>query len=219
MRPTSCGTVTTFTSTTVWVRGAPIRLDDQVRAILDLKPQIVGFSATTSSFPDAADMAKKIKDHASDVVTVCGGVHVSAMGEILLFLYPQFDFLCVGEGELTMAELAAGYPAEAITGLIRRDGPREFTNPPRHPIADLDTLPFPAYEKLKGFPQDYHLPLFSYINTPGATMITSRGCVYQCSYCDRSVFKKGFRYNSALYIYEHLHHLRTRFGVPPCKYL
>ena len=65
-------------------------------------------------------------------------------------------------------------------------------------------LPFPAYEKLAGFPAGYHLPLFSYIEAPGATMVTSRGCPYQCSYCDRSVFKHGFRYNSADYIYEHM---------------
>ena len=193
--------------------GVPVNLDDQVQAILNLQPQMVGFSATTSSFPDAADLARKIKDRRPDIVTVCGGVHVSALGEALLLLYPQFDFLCPGEGEITLAELAGGHPPEAITGLIWRDGSREITNPPRHPIADLDTLPFPAYDRLQGFPRHYHLPLFSYINTPGATMITSRGCVYQCSYCDRSVFKKGFRYNSALYIYEHLHHLRTRFGV------
>ena len=44
-------------------------------------------------------------------------------------------------------------------------------------------------------------------------MITSRGCMYQCSYCDRSVFKKGFRYNSAAYIYEHMAYLRKKFGV------
>ena len=80
-------------------------------------------------------------------------------------------------------------------------------------IADLDSLPFPAYEKLTGFPHEYHLPLFSYTQTPGATMITSRGCMFQCSYCDRSVFKKGFRYNSAGYIYEHMKYLRDKFGV------
>jgi radical SAM superfamily enzyme YgiQ (UPF0313 family) len=193
--------------------GAPVKLDDQVKAILHLQPQIVGFSATTSSFPDAADLALKIKDHHPDIVTVCGGVHVSALGEILLFLYPQFDFLCSGEGEITLAELAGGHPPEAIAGLIWREDSRNVTNPPRRQIADLDTLPFPSYDRLQGFPRHYHLPLFSYINTPGATMITSRGCVYQCSYCDRSVFKKGFRYNSALYIYEHLHYLQTRFGV------
>src|SRR5512147_2267104 len=36
---------------------APFNLDDQVKAILDFQPQMVGFSATTSSFPDAAEMA------------------------------------------------------------------------------------------------------------------------------------------------------------------
>lgn len=44
-------------------------------------------------------------------------------------------------------------------------------------------------------------------------MSTSRGCVYQCSYCDRSVFKKGFRSNSAEYTYAHLKYLRERFGI------
>ncbi len=112
-----------------------------------------------------------------------------------------------------MSELAAGLDPSEIKGLIWRHGEQIITNDPRPQISDLDSLPFPAYEKLKGFPGDYHLPLFSYVQTPGATMITSRGCVYQCSYCDRSVFKKGFRYNSAAYIYEHMKYLREKFGV------
>ena len=193
--------------------GVPFNLNEQVMAILDYKPHIVGFSATTSSFPDAADMAQKIKEHSAHITTVCGGVHVSALTSELLHAYPVFDFLCAGEGEITMAELAHGVDPPEIKGLIWRHDSAVLTNQPRTQIADLDSLPFPAYEKLKGFPGDYHLPLFSYINTPGATMITSRGCIYQCSYCDRSVFKKGFRYNSASYIYEHMKLLRTRFHV------
>jgi len=55
--------------------------------------------------------------------------------------------------------------------------------------------------------------MFSYIRTPGATMITSRGCPYQCSFCDRTVFGRSYRYNSAEYVYEHMKTLRTRFGV------
>ncbi|MEN6623365.1 MAG: radical SAM protein [Smithella sp.] len=192
---------------------APVDLNEQVKAILAYKPQIVGFSATTSSFPDAADLAQKIKEQSSEIMTVCGGVHVSALEGRLLAEYPSFDYLIAGEGELTAAELAAGADPAQIKGLIWRKETKVITNEPRTKIADLDSLPFPAYEKLTGFPHDYHLPLFSYINTPGATMITSRGCMYQCSYCDRSVFKKGFRYNSAAYIYEHMKHLRTKFGV------
>ncbi|HNQ99474.1 MAG TPA: hypothetical protein PKN52_05705, partial [Trueperaceae bacterium] len=92
-------------------------------------------------------------------------------------------------------------------------GEEIVVNAPRTPIPDLDALPFPAYEKLSGFPRGYNLPLFSYIRVPGATMITSRGCTFQCSYCDRSVFKRGYRWNSAAYIYDHMRHLRMRFGV------
>ena len=193
--------------------GIPVDSREQVKAVLDCQPQMVGFSATTSSFPDAAAMAQTIKEQAGHIQTVCGGVHVSALTGKLLRDYPDFDFLCAGEGEVTLAELAEGLDPDDIKGLIWRQDSRGVVNPPRPHIADLDALPFPAYEKLQGFPRHYHLPLFSYIQTPGATMITSRGCVYQCSYCDRSVFKKGFRYNSAAYIYEHMKHLRTRFGV------
>ncbi len=185
----------------------------QVKVILNFHPQIVGFSATTSSFPDAADLALKIKEQSPDTITVCGGVHVSALQGMILTDYPSFDYLIAGEGEITMAELCAGDDPAGIKGLIWRRNDEVITNVPRPQIADLDSLPFPAYEMLQGFPHDYHLPLFSYIQTPGATMITSRGCMFQCSYCDRSVFKKGFRYNSAVYIYEHMKHLRTRFGV------
>ena len=193
--------------------GAPLVLKEQVRDILRFGPQIVGFSTTTSSFPDAAALACEIKQHAPETMTVAGGVHVSALEEKLLADYPEFDFFCSGEGEITLAELAAGLPPESIPGLVRRQDSQAVVNPPRRQMADLDSLPFPAYDRLKGFPEHYRLPLFSYVNTPGATMITSRGCVYQCSYCDRSVFKKGFRYNSAPYIYEHMRHLRKRFGV------
>ncbi|PKN17763.1 MAG: B12-binding domain-containing radical SAM protein [Deltaproteobacteria bacterium HGW-Deltaproteobacteria-6] len=193
--------------------GAPVNIDRQVKEILAFQPRMVGFSTTTSSFPDAAELAQKIKEQNPSIITVCGGVHVSALQEKLLALYPAFDYFAAGEGEVTMSELAAGVDPACISGLIRREAGVAIANEPRAQIADLDCLPFPAYEKLVGFPRDYHLPLFSYRQTPGATMITSRGCMFQCSYCDRSVFQKGFRYNSAAYIYEHMKYLRDKFGV------
>lgn len=186
--------------------------DATVKRILDQRPDLVGFSTTTSGFLDAHDLASRIKAIRPEVKTVFGGVHVSAMGGVLLERFDHIDYLCIGEGEETLSELAAGMEPAAINGLVWRNG-SVTTNPPREPIVDLDSLPFPAYEKLAGFPKHYHLPLFSYIKPPGATMITSRGCPYQCSYCDRSVFKRGYRFNSPEYIYEHMKHLRTRFGI------
>ncbi|MEW6672176.1 MAG: radical SAM protein [Thermodesulfobacteriota bacterium] len=181
--------------------------------ILSHRPDLVGVSATTSGFLDGYELAERIKTLRPEVQTVFGGVHISSLGAVLLEKFEHIDYLCRGEGEVTLAELASGKPPERIDGLIWRDGDRIVTNPPRSVFTNLDALPFPTYEKLKGFPRGYHLPLFSFIQSPGATMVTSRGCPYQCSYCDRSVFKKSYRFNSAEYIYEHMRYLRKQFGI------
>ncbi len=193
--------------------GASNDFNTCIKDILKLNADIAGFSATTSSFPDAANMAAAIKAARPEIKTVCGGVHSSALGPSLLRDYSSFDYIIKGEGELTMAELAGGADPAGIKGLVLHNGNAVVENPARELIKDLDILPFPAYEKLKGFPGGYNLPLFSYVNIPGASMITSRGCLFQCTYCDRSVFKKGFRYNSAGYIYEHLKYLKEKFGI------
>ena len=184
-----------------------------IQEILSYKADLVGFSATTSSFPDSANMAAAIKQADPAPVTICGGVHSSALGPTLLRDYPAFDYMVRGEEEITLAELASGVDPAQVRGIVWRKGDETIDNGPRSPIEDLDNLPFPAYEKLKGFPKGYNLPLFSYAQFPGTSMITSRGCLFQCSYCDRSVYKKGFRYNSAKYIYDHFKVLNEKFGV------
>jgi magnesium-protoporphyrin IX monomethyl ester (oxidative) cyclase len=184
-----------------------------IKKILEFRPDIAGFSVTTSGFYDAYETLEKIKHSNPDIKAVFGGVHVSAMGDVLLKKFPQIDYLVQGEGELSMLELASSRNPSSINGLVWRNGEQTVSNSPREHIEDLDSMPFPAYELLEGFPNGYNLPLFSYIKFPGATMVTSRGCPYECSYCDRSVFKRGFRFNSAAYIYEHMKYLREKFGV------
>ncbi len=184
-----------------------------VKQILSYHPDMVGFSSTTAGFFDGYDLAAGIKALAPRTRIVFGGVHISALGGALLEKFEHIDYLVMGEGEVTLSQLAAGLAPKDISGLVWRSGDQVITNGKQEHIADIDELPFPAYEKLEGFPTGYRLPLFSYIMTPGATMVTSRGCPFQCSYCDRSVFKQGFRFNSADYIYDHMHYLNSRFGV------
>jgi magnesium-protoporphyrin IX monomethyl ester (oxidative) cyclase len=192
---------------------APRGLDGHVRQILATQPDLVGFSATTSGFLDAVELCAALKARRPEIRTVVGNVHGTAIGAPLLEAFPEIDALCVGEGEGTMLDLAEGRPWADVGNLVFREDGRIRTNPRRARLADLDALPFPAYAKLAGFPAGYHLPLFSYERRWGATMITSRGCPYTCSFCDRSVFEQAHKYNSADYIYEHLRHLRDHFGV------
>ncbi|WP_243302391.1 B12-binding domain-containing radical SAM protein [Geothrix oryzisoli] len=192
---------------------APTRLEDQVVRILATQPDLVGFSATTSGFMDAVDMAALLKAARPGLPIVVGNAHASSLGAPLLESFPELDFLCLGEGEGPLLDLAEGKPPAEIPNLVWRDGARIVTNPRRPRLLDLDDLPFPAYEKLAGFPQGYHLPLFSYVKRHGATMITSRGCPYTCSFCDRTVFEHQYRFHSPAYIHAHMKHLRDRFGV------
>lgn len=183
------------------------------REILATQPDLVGFSATTAGFLDAVDLAVILKRERPELIVVVGNVHASSIGAPLLEHFPEIDVLCIGEGEGTLLDLAEGKAYREIPNLVYRDDNRIVTNARRDRIRDLDSLPFPAFEKLRGFPKGYHLPLFSYEKRWGATMITSRGCPYTCSFCDRTVFERSHKYNSAEYIHSQMKYLRDRFGI------
>lgn len=182
------------------------------------RPAFIGFSCTTSSFHDGVRIAEAAKEMLPGIRTVFGGPHVSALKEQVLKDFPAVDFVCVGEGEETLAELMAilAEDPEAIagvSGIVHRSKEGIRFNGYRKTTLELDDLPFPAYEKLAGYPEAYSLPIFNYPKAPSTSCISSRGCPYACSYCDRSVFRKSFRYNSAEYLHGHLQYLRDRFGI------
>ena len=193
---------------------APPTVAENAEIVLAGDPEMVGFSATTSGFMDAFEIAAHIRERRPEIRIVFGNVHVSSLGAPILEHFPEIDYLIIGEGEGAMLDLADGKPLKEIGNLIYRDDTgRIRINPRRDRILDLDELPFPAYEKLAGFPDAYHLPLFAYEKRYGATMITSRGCPYTCSFCDRTVFERLYKTNSAQYTYDHMKYLRDKFGV------
>lgn len=184
--------------------------------LLRERPAFIGLSCSTSNFLDGVRIARLAKTALPDVHTVFGGAHVSALKEKILEGFPAVDFAVVGEGEQTLDELMAreGRDVSEVKGLVHREGQgRPSFTGYRVPGLDLDMLPLPAYHKLAGYPDSYKLPIFSYPRAPNTSCISSRGCPYACTYCDRSVFRRSFRYNSAEYLYEHLVYLRRRFGI------
>ena len=180
------------------------------------RPAFIGLSCTTSSFFDGCRIARLAKKILPDILSVFGGPHVSAFKQKVLNDFQEVDLVVVGEGEKTLTDLvqSAGKELSTIQGVVYRtsDGKIKF-NGYRDKAIDLDSLPFPAYEKLEGFPGTYSLPIFNYPRSPNTSCISSRGCPYRCSYCDRSVFRRTYRYNSADYLYEHLQYLKDRFGI------
>lgn len=89
-----------------------------------------------------------------------------------------------GEPELTLLELIPaieeGREPVGIKGVSYTDAEGKVRNNPSRPLNDnLDDLPFPARDLLKG--RVYHNPKLK--TGPYTTMFTSRNCPYKCIYC------------------------------------
>ncbi|HET6418973.1 MAG TPA: radical SAM protein [Geobacteraceae bacterium] len=195
--------------------GTPAGSDELAAEIVSRSPDVAAFSCTTSCFLEGYAIARGVKERDDRIRVVFGGAHASAAGASLLDDFPAIDYLVIGEGEVTFHELiTSGYGNVAsIPGVGYRADGKGVLSSVRENIKDLDSLPFPAYHLLPHFPKRYNLPLFSYPVAPNTSIISSRGCPYQCSYCDRSVFHTGFRANSPEYICDHLEYLHRDFGI------
>lgn len=191
----------------------PEKEENILKKINDLKPNFVGITTTTSSFFDGLNIAKLIKENFQGIKVIFGGVHPTAVYEKILKNYKEIDYVVVGEGEVTIYELLTSNEPENVKGIAFRKDDEVFFTGRRKLIEDLDQLPFPAYNKLKNFPKKYTLPIFNYPKSPSCTFLTSRGCPFSCSYCDRSVFGPSFRAHSSEYLIEHLNFLMKNYNI------
>jgi radical SAM superfamily enzyme YgiQ (UPF0313 family) len=186
-------------------------VEDAARRIAALKPDYLGISATTISVNNGARVAARVKELCPEVVTIVGGAHVSAIPERTLEALPAFDYGISGEGEVALFDLLARLSAQRslddVPGLCYRGEGTVRANPRAPYIDDLDSLPLPAWDLLPDFPHRFQPSLFAYPRTPVATLITSRGCPFSCSFCDRSTSGKRGRMHSVAYVVELCRHL------------
>lgn len=124
-----------------------------------------------------------LKEHFPKLVTVFGGLGVSAMPQDIVNLAPQVDYLLVGEVEWTLVELLEELKTESpklpeIRGLAYRNHGEACLTPPRPLLAELSELPMPAYDL---FPMDRYVGFSKIAHYNEA--VTSRGCEGACSFC------------------------------------
>ena len=157
--------------------------DEVGEEILKENPDIVAISALTPTIGVALDSADKIKQVKPDTIVVLGGYHPTFEYEHVL-QEKSVDIVVRGEGEYTMLDLVQTIAGDGdlinVQGLAFHDEVSGdiVVTPDRPVIGDLDELPFPAFHL---FPMEKYRILN--ITTNVATIITTRGCPMQCSFC------------------------------------
>ena len=119
-----------------------------------------------------------------------GGVYPSTQPR--LALTSRADFIVKGEGESALLEIAEGKAPGKITGVFAGEEMERETFPQAPVIENLDDLPFPDYD-IPGIDQYFRL---SPRGRRGkiASIITSRGCPYNCEFCSiHPVYGRNWR--------------------------
>lgn len=163
---------------------------------------IVGITTMTFTVIDVIETIKLIKNVSPQAKIVLGGPHVSLFPNETMNL-EGVDYLVLGEGEITFAKflycIENGIDLKSVNGLVykAKDNSIVHTGPPEI-IDDLDELSFPA-RHLTPY-REYSSLLAKRL--PITTMITSRGCPFPCSFCNRLHLGKKFRAMSARRVVE-----------------
>lgn len=195
------------------------------KRITDFKPDIVGITSMfTAFYQDTHDLARLVKKINPDIKVVMGGAHVSIHPELTM-RDKNVDIVVKGEGEAIFWEIVKYLKkrddCSGIQGIVARKGDRIINNPPAQYIKNLDDISFPAYDL---FPMDLYFEMGKNspycIAWPQVSIISSRGCPGDCSYCSiHSVWGHKWRGRSQKNVVDEMELLINNYGIKEFAFL
>ena len=185
-----------------------------VEAIRLQQPALVGLSfLSTTSYPYAKLLARRIRAEDTRVKLAFGGVFATLNAGLVKVQCPEVDFVCRGDGEQLLLDLLAHLAEpEAVAGLTWMKDGHVVQNPGRPIERHLDQWPFPDRESLKlDFVESMPLDVPAVLSMERfTTMQTSRGCPWPCVFCDIPMFNEGkWRARTARHVVDELKHLEN----------
>lgn len=174
-------------------------MNSALEKIRQSHPKIIGIQVMFSMKEKALQMAQILRKDCE--LLVAGGPLPTSNPQDFL---QSFDIVGIGEGEETMLELSKafknGKTLKNIKGIAYKENGVIVFAPPRDFIEKLDDIPFPARDMFDNQTyKTYYSKNFGYTTT---SIMTSRGCPFECDFCSRPVFGNGFRSRTAKNIVE-----------------
>jgi len=190
---------------------------DPFKSISEFKPDVIAYSASTGEAKHYIRLNLLIKEKFPDIFTIMGGPHPTFFPDVVY--EGKLDAVCIGEGEEAFVDFLEAVSTrkslDNIPNIVTRGNRHGFTV--RNLVEDLDRLPFPDFGLLYD-----NTPMGRY---PLKSIITSRGCPYDCTYCFnaawREIYKgkgKAVRRHSVDYIIDEINYVRERWPLSFVKF-
>ena len=156
----------------------PGREDELVAVAERIQPRLIGFSVIFQyALDDFATLMRRMREAGIRSHFTAGGHFPSLCPKETLELVPELDSVVCFEGEETLTELLGCLERPShwheIRSLAFRGADTIVVNPPRRLIADLDQLPVVYRDE----------PRRLWAGVRVASMLASRGCLFNCSFC------------------------------------
>jgi radical SAM superfamily enzyme YgiQ (UPF0313 family) len=177
------------------------------------KPAVLGVYANLMTRGNVLQILKAAKQ--AGWKTVAGGPEPGAYAE--QYLESGADVVVTGEGELTLEELlpilnggrpellanVRGIAFRSKEGVVHR-------TPPRPQITDIDRQPWPCRDAVS---IDRYLETWRHHHQTGSvSIITARGCPYDCRWCSHAVFGKTHRRRRPTLVVDELEAILNRYN-------
>ncbi len=187
--------------------------EDVIDEIVNYCPDIIGISSNIVTHKSALELAGLIRGCGLRQLLLAGGPFPNLFPEAYL---SYFDIIVNGEGEETFCDILRTYQHKqdffTLQGISYKQDNTVVRNSERELLKDLDTIPFPDYTAL--IPSIvYYSKHARVVKNIMAPIMTSRGCPYQCTYCNKNVFGSVFRHRSPAHILGEIEWLRKDFHV------
>lgn len=161
------------------------------KQILSEKSKIIGFSLYMSTVNTSLLLAKELKKQQPNIKLIAGGPEATRIKDKIQ-KENIFDYIIKGEGEVFLHNVVEQIKKSTDIGYTDKF------------IKDLDFLPFPDYSdfNLSLYTKPYQLPI-----------VTSRGCIGNCTFCADKPLWKIYRYRHAENIYDEIKYMAKKYAV------
>lgn len=197
------------------MQGSLMDTPELERQLVEEQPDLVGITAMTPTLPEALRVARLCRLAVPSARVVLGGVHPTLDPESVLE-HGEVDFVIRGEGDRALAALADALEGksslETVDGLCRRVDGAVVLKPKAELIVNVDDLPAPDYE---AFPVERYVEHFAQLRgMRGISMIVSRGCPFQCTFCAvHQTMGRRWRIRSPANVVGQIIALKERWGL------